>query len=33
MLVSPEEEKFLSDIEKAHKTRIKKSDHITVSDK
>lgn len=33
MLVSPEEEKFLSDIEKAHRTRIKKSDHPIILDK
>ncbi len=33
MLVSPEEEKLLADIEKVHRTRIKKSDHLTVSDK
>jgi hypothetical protein len=33
MLVSPEEQKFLADIEKANKTRVKKSDHLTVSDK
>jgi len=33
MLVSPEEQKFLADIEKAHRTRIKKSDHPVISDK
>jgi superfamily II DNA/RNA helicase len=33
MLVAPEEQKFLADIEKAHRTRIKKSDHPAVSDK
>lgn len=33
MLVSPEEQKFLADIEKAHRTRIKKSDHIVISDR
>ena len=33
MLVSPEEQKFLADIEKSNKTRVKKSDHLTVSDK
>lgn len=32
MLVSPEEYKLFSDIERMHKTRIKKSDHISVSD-
>ncbi len=33
MLVSPEEQKFLADIEKANRTRVKKSDHLMVSDK
>ena len=33
MLVSPEEEKFLADIEKANRTRVKKSDHPMISDK
>jgi len=32
MLVSPEEAKFFSDIERTHKTRIEKSDHIVVAD-
>lgn len=32
MLVSPEEGKFFSDIERTHKTRIKQSDHIVVPD-
>ena len=32
MLVSPEEEKLFADIEKVHRTRIKKSDHIPVVD-
>lgn len=32
MLVSPEEQKFLADIERVHRTRIKKSEHIPVVD-
>ena len=32
MLVSREEQKLLSDIEKMHKTRVKVSDHVTVND-
>lgn len=32
MLVSPEESKLFADIEKVHRTRIKKSDHIPVVD-
>jgi ATP-dependent RNA helicase DeaD len=32
MLVSPEEERLFADIEKVHRTRIKKSDHLPVVD-
>ncbi|MCF7835229.1 DEAD/DEAH box helicase [Candidatus Gracilibacteria bacterium] len=33
MLVSPEEQKLLADIEKVHRTRVKKSDHPVIGDK
>jgi superfamily II DNA/RNA helicase len=32
MLVSPEEQQLFADIEKVHRTRIQKSDHIAVID-